>query len=140
MGEKMFFNNIREAWNILKSSKKEKKYNLKKLVHSYFGETPPVDRVGDWDKFAVEIHNYIAKFTVEKYQGNNDFDLMTITEPRESIWNIIKYGLRIWNGKGKKYDWFKIAHYCQMGWTRANLTPPTDWKSLGIEEDVTKTG
>jgi hypothetical protein len=139
VGERIFFTHIRELWDDLKSFRKEK-YDLKKLVHGYFGETPPVDRVGDWDRFAAEMHDYIAKFTVGKYQGNNDFDLMTITEPRESLWNIIKYSLRMWNGKGKRYDWYKIAHYTQMGWTKANASGNTDWKSLGIEQDITKTG
>lgn len=134
------FKNLKLAWKILSSKKED--MDLHELVMEHFGKTAPVDRVGDWDKFAGEMHDYIGKFTVSKYGGGDKptFDLMVITEPRESLWNIIKYGLRLWNGKGKKYDWYKIAHYTQMGWTKANSTGSTDWKSLGIDEDVSKTG
>lgn len=139
----MIFKNLKLAWKVLTTKGKEKEeMELHKLVEEHFGAPTPVDRVGDWDKFALDMHNYIGQFTVSKYGGSDKptFDLMVITEPRESLWNIIKYGLRMWNGKGKKYDWYKIAHYCQMGWTKANATGKTDWKSLGIEEDSTKTG
>jgi hypothetical protein len=119
-----------------KSAKEE--MNLKELVKEYYPETPPVDRVGDWDKFAKEMHDYIEKFTVQKYGSEemSGFDLMTVTEPRESIWNILKLSLRLWNRKGKKWDWYKIAHYCQMGWTKGK----GNWKELHIEEDHMKTG
>lgn len=98
------------------------------------------DRVKEWDDFAKEVHDYILKFTVPKYSSKNKFDLISITEPRVCVWNILKYALRLWNGRGKQYDWFKIAHYCQMGWTEGNRSGSTDWKALGIEEDQTKTG
>ena len=136
------FENLKLAWKVLTAKKEE--MNLYALVSEHFGVTTPVDRVGDWDVFASDMHNYIGQFTVAKYGGSDTptFDLMVVTEPRECIWNILKYSLRLWNGKGKKYDWYKIAHYCQMGWTKAkaNATGKIDWKSLGIEEDSTKTG
>jgi len=79
------------------------------------------DRVGDWDRWAQKMHNYIESFTVEKYGTKNDdssgFDLMTITEPRMCIWNILKYALRLWKGKGKIHDIHKISHYAQMAET-----------------------
>jgi hypothetical protein len=136
------FENVKLAWKVLTTKKEKEEMDLHKLVQEYYGDPAIVDRVGDWDRFAKEMHDYIGKFTVAKYGGEDKptFDLMVITEPRESLWNIIKYGLRMWNGKGKKFDWYKIAHYCQMGWTKANSTGTTDWKSLGIEQDVTKTG
>jgi len=130
------FENLKLAMKILRTKKED--MDLYKLVLEHFGETGPVDRVGDWDKFAQEMHDYIGKFTVSKYGGSDKptFDLMVVTESRECIWNILKYALRLWNGKGKKYDWYKIAHYCQMGWTKGK----GNWKDLGIEEDYTKTG
>ena len=80
-----------------------------------------VDRVGNWDKWAKVMHDYIAEFTVSKYGGGgkteDDFDLMSITEPRICIWNILKYSLRLWKGKGKIHDLHKICHYAEMAWT-----------------------
>ena len=94
-----------------------------------------VDRVGNWDKFAKEVHDYIEKYTVSKY-SNFGADLMSYTEPRICLWNILKYCFRMWNGKGKKYDIYKIAHYAEMSWTIA----AGDLKQIGVEEDSTKTG
>jgi len=96
-----------------------------------------VDRVANWDKFAAEMHDYIEKFTLSKYgTTENKVDLMTFTEPRVCVWNILKYAFRLWNGKGKKYDVYKIAHYAEMAWTIAN----GDLKQIGIAEDQSKTG
>lgn len=79
---------------------------------------PKFDRVGDWDAWAKKMHDYIAAFTVQKYGGQEDeFDLMVITEPRICIWNILKYALRLWKGKGKIHDLHKISHYAQMAYT-----------------------
>jgi hypothetical protein len=126
---------IRDAWKVLTSKKED--MDLTKLVKSYYGEIPPIDRVKDWDEFAKMIHDYIAQFTVSKYGGEKyGFDLMTVTESRECIWNILKYSLRMWNGRGKAYDVHKIAHYVQMGWTLSK----GDLKKLGIEADHKKTG
>ena len=79
---------------------------------------PKFDRVGDWDNFAKIMHDYIAGFTVSKYGDDEDgFDLMVITEPRICVWNILKYALRMWKGKGKIHDLHKIAHYAQLAFT-----------------------
>jgi len=137
------FEKAKLAWKILTAKEEVEEMDLHRLVQEHFGAPTPVDRVVDWDKFASDMHNYIGQFTISKYGGSDKptFDLMVVTEPRECIWNILKYSLRLWNGKGKKYDWFKIAHYCQMGWTkRLNPDGSTNWKSLGIEEDASKTG
>jgi hypothetical protein len=78
------------------------------------------DRVGDWDKFAKIMHDYIETFTVSKYGVESEedgFDLMSITEPRVCIWNILKYALRLWKNKGKIHDIHKICHYAQMSYT-----------------------
>ena len=45
---------------------------------------------------------------------------MMWTTPIICIWCIIKYSLRLWNGKGKDRDLEKIAHYAQMAWTMKN--------------------
>jgi len=79
-----------------------------------------VDRVGNWDRWASIMHDYIETFTVAKYGAGEDddnFDLMTITEPRVCVWNILKYALRLWKGKGKINDLHKICHYAEMAWT-----------------------
>lgn len=98
------------------------------------GYTKNVDRVGDWDVFAKDMHDYIAKNTITKYgQDSFGFDLMSITEPRVCIWNIIRYALRCWNGKGKKNDLYKICHYAQMAYTLSN----GDLSKAGIDKDAT---
>jgi hypothetical protein len=76
-----------------------------------------VDRVGNWDKFAKVVHDYIASFTTEKYGSGQTVDLMHFTPPHISVWNVLKYAIRIWNGKPKRHDLLKIAHYIEMAWT-----------------------
>ncbi len=76
-----------------------------------------VDRVKDWDEFSNYMRNYIKDKTVQKYgagEKEDSVDLMSFTEPRICIWNILKYGLRLWNGSGKRYDVEKIIHYAQI--------------------------
>jgi hypothetical protein len=81
------------------------------------------DRVENWKKFSEHMETYIREQTVEKYgfeKSNSEsrtFDLMTITKPIICIWNILRYSLRIWNGKTKPYDIEKIAHYAELAWT-----------------------
>ena len=64
--------------------------------------------------------------TVEKYSVKNsgescNFDLMAITRnPLICGWCILKYSLRIWNGKQKTYDIEKIAHYAELAWTMSD--------------------
>ncbi len=78
-----------------------------------------VDRVENWRKFSEHMENYIRDRTVAKYgvKEAGGIDLMSVTEPRVCIWNILKYTLRLWNGKGKKHDMEKIAHYAELAWT-----------------------
>lgn len=79
------------------------------------------DRVKDWDEWSNLMHTYIENFTVSKYGDDSQgFDLMSVTEPRICIWNIMKYTLRLWRGKGKIHDLQKISHYCQMAYTLSN--------------------
>jgi len=85
-----------------------------------FDDGVKVDRVGDWDEFAKHMHDYIGQFTTVKYgqgEDGDDFDLMKVTNPRECVWNIIKYGLRLYKDKGKTNDLEKICHYAQMAVT-----------------------
>ena len=45
-------------------------------------------------------------------------DLMSITRNLLiCVWNILRYSLRIWNGKQKTHDTGKIAHYAELAWT-----------------------
>ncbi len=78
-----------------------------------------LQRVEDWKKFSVQMEEYIREKTVGKYsmgQGS-DFDLMSISDQKICVWNILKYALRNLNGKGKAHDLEKIVHYAQMAWT-----------------------
>jgi hypothetical protein len=84
-----------------------------------------VDRVEEWRRFSEHMEKYIREQTVQKYEMGNSaerstFDLMTITRPGVCIWNILRYSLRNWNGKGKEHDLEKIAHYAEMAWTMGN--------------------
>lgn len=64
-------------------------------------------------------------FTIQNLHGLSfahdagAFDLMAITKPIVCVWNILKYSLRIWNGKMKKHDLEKVAHYAELAWTLA---------------------
>ena len=84
------------------------------------------DRVANWEKFSEHMKEYIRDRTVEKYGVKNsvesgNFDLMSITRnPLICIWNILRYSLRIWNGKQKPHDIEKIAHYAELAWTMSN--------------------
>ena len=85
------------------------------------------DRVKNWGKFSDHMTSYIRDRTVAKYGvGKSSFDLMSVTEPRVCIWNILKYALRVWNGKGKEHDLEKIAHYAELAWTLSGGEITTD--------------
>ena len=86
-----------------------------------------VDRVEDWRKFSKHMENYIREKTIEKYGIDNSdsgvFDLMSISKPIICVWNILRYSLRMWNGKGKGRDLEKIAHYAQLAWGMSGDKP-----------------
>lgn len=77
------------------------------------------DRVENWKKFSAHMEQYIAEQTVEKYKMDEDkgIDLMSISKPEICVWNILRYALRMWNGKKKPHDVEKVAHYAEMCWT-----------------------
>lgn len=80
-----------------------------------------IDRLRNWQKFSGHMEVYIKKSTVEKYGfGDPDaggFDLMSLGKPFVCVWNILRYAVRLWNGKGKAHDLEKIAHYAEIAWT-----------------------
>ena len=81
-----------------------------------------VDRVAEWKVFSEHMEEYIRERTVEKYSINSStFDLMSFTDPIVCIWNVLKYTLRIMNGKGKEHDIEKVAHYIQLYWMKVSL-------------------
>jgi hypothetical protein len=41
-------------------------------------------------------------------------------KPLICVWNILRYSLRIWNGKQKTYDIEKIAHYAELAWSMSD--------------------
>jgi hypothetical protein len=86
------------------------------------------DRVEEWKRFSEHMEKYIREQTVQKYgmgtSGSGNFDLMTITKPEVCVWNILRYSLRNWHGKGKEYDLEKICHYGQMAWTMGGGKEP----------------
>ena len=80
------------------------------------------DRVENWRRFSAHMEQYIAEHTVEKYKMDTDkgFDLMSISKPEICVWNILRYALRMWNGKKKPHDVEKVAHYAEMAWSLSN--------------------
>ena len=52
----------------------------------------------------------------------NGVDLMSmsISDYKVCLWNILKYALRIQNGKIKEYDLEKIAHYVCLAFNKIN--------------------
>jgi len=93
-----------------------------------------LDRVENWKIFSQHMEKYIKECTVEKYsmEKSGGFDLMSITKPIVCIWNILRYSMRIWNGKMKGHDIEKIAHYAELAWTLS------DGKIVKNEVNVTK--
>ena len=79
-----------------------------------------IDRVAEWKVFSEHMEEYIHERTVEKYTINSSqFDLMSIiTDPMFCIFSILKYTLRIMNGKAKEHDVEKTVHYAQIYWTK----------------------
>ena len=76
-----------------------------------------IDRIGDWKSFSEYMADLYLREPEAKYGGKDKApDLMTYTDRRICIWNILKYVLRQWNGQGKKKDLEKIAHYAQIAW------------------------
>ena len=81
--------------------------------------TLPADSVKIADVFVPAAAADINGCTIEKYGIDHKagLDLMSFTRPMICIWNIMRYALRIWNGKMKKRDIEKIAHYAELAWT-----------------------
>jgi hypothetical protein len=86
----------------------------------------PIDRVENWKKFSEHMEEYIREKTIQKYgfgkslKEGTTFDLMSVTKTSVCVWNILRYSLRNWNGKGKENDLEKIAHYAELAWTMGN--------------------
>lgn len=91
------------------------------------------DRIENWRKFSKHMEEYIRDRTVKKYEvkDSKGFDLATITATRPEIfiWNILRYALRMWNGRKKPHDIEKIAHYAEMTWTAGNEIDSDDLKT-----------
>jgi len=75
------------------------------------------DRVKDWDDWSVIMHDYVSSTTNPKYTLPGGFDLVSISDSRSMVWNILKYAIRLWMGKGKINDLKKVCHYAQLAWT-----------------------
>jgi len=87
------------------------------------------DRVKNWQVFARHMEQYIKERTVSKYSSdrNGGIDFMAITgNPHICIWNVLKYGFRIWRGRMKEHDLEKIVHYAEMAWTMSMETTVID--------------
>ena len=76
-----------------------------------------MDNLENWKKFSeqMKIHVKIKEIAYEQEKG---LDLLFVTGERICQWNILKYAMRVWNGRKKDRDYFKIAHYAQVAWTK----------------------
>lgn len=70
-----------------------------------------------WEEFSKQMKIHI-KMKEAAYETNDGFDLLSNTNEIICRWNILKYALRAWHGEKKGGDYFKIAHYAQVAWTK----------------------
>jgi hypothetical protein len=84
-------------------------------------------RVNEWREFSNHMEKYIEKNTLDKYGMVDYGDFMSLSKsvPMISIWNIMKYSIRIWNGHEKEHDIEKMAHYAQRFWQLNQNIPLT---------------
>jgi len=81
-------------------------------------------RVEQWVEFSCHMENYISERTLAKYTvGSIDFmgliDRFGYTRVVAAAL-ILKYTIRILNGKQKEHDLEKIVHYAQILWSSGN--------------------
>lgn len=78
-----------------------------------------VDRIKNWQTFGTHMQEYLKERVLGKYQRQDVApDLMSFTTKEICVWNILKYAIRSINGRGKRHDFEKIAHYAEMAWTK----------------------
>ena len=76
-----------------------------------------MDNLEVWEEFSQQMKQHI-KVKAIAYEQENGLDLLSSTGERICQWNILKYAMRIWNGRKEDRDYFKIAHYAQVAWTK----------------------
>jgi hypothetical protein len=89
-----------------------------------------------WEEFSRHMVNTYLPRTAEKY-GAGGMDLAPVTSQETRLWCILKYALRMMQGRGKQHDLEKIAHYAQMAWQHAQVPPAPEFdKKRGVWERV----
>lgn len=82
-----------------------------------------IDRIGDWKEFSEYMAEQYLQEMVDEYGGREGApDLMVFANRMICVWNILKYALRLWNGKGKPKDLEKITYCAQIAWTMGGGT------------------
>jgi len=72
-------------------------------------------------EFHARKKNGRERYRVYRFFKAAGCDLMSITRNLLiCVWNILRYSLRIWNGKQKNHDIEKIAHYAEPAWTMSD--------------------
>lgn len=71
-----------------------------------------------WKEYSRHMESYISERTVGKYSidGGKQMDMMSVSDKRICVWNVMKDALRGMNGNGKENDLQKMAHYAQLAW------------------------
>lgn len=79
-----------------------------------------VNRLENWKEFSAHMEQYIKERVEGKYGASDTpgVDLMAFTDERECLYSILKYAIRLWNGRGKEHDLKKIAHYAEIAYTK----------------------
>ncbi len=85
-------------------------------------------RISEWKQFSIMMENYLEKYTIQKYKtSSEDIDLVEIADAKYCIFSILKYAMRLHNGRGKDFDLHKIAHYAQLAYDKLQKENKNDY-------------
>ncbi len=77
-------------------------------------------RILEWRQFSAKMEEYIRASTIDKYKtGTVEIDVARFVPVSFFLGNILKYVVRMLNGKGKGGEILKMAHYCQLHWSES---------------------
>jgi hypothetical protein len=82
-----------------------------------------LDRLGDWDRFSLQVLKHIKGYTIPQYQSQDaEQDQVNIWTAADCVTAIRKYTSRFGkNSRGSKEalrDLLKIAHYAQFAYDK----------------------
>jgi len=86
----------------------------------------PLDRVGDWEKFAAKVRVHIEEYTIPQYQDDDDAsDQVNAWNSQECVTAIKRYINRYGSMRRGAVealrDMLKIAHYAQFAYDKLRV-------------------